>query len=1057
VISFRRLSLFASLILGAIFLPAFTTAQESLPDLAQALHWRNIGPYRGGRTRAVAGVPSEPNVFYVGAVDGGVWKTDDYGRTWRPIFDHESTGSIGALFVAPSDPNIVYAASGEGLHRPDLSVGNGIYKSTDAGKTWTHLGLRDGQQIPELAVDPHDPNRVFAAVAGHPYGPNEERGIFRSTDGGQTWQKVLYKDEYTGGDDVLIDPSNPQIVYATLWQAEEGPWENGAWEGPNGGIFKSSDGGSTWTKLSNGLPADANQAHVAISLSNPQILFASVAFGRAVKLYKSEDGGASWAVATGDPRPAERIGGGDLPEPAIDPKNPDVIYMTSIVTWKSTDGGKTWFGLRGAPGGDDYQNIWINPDNPKIILLASDQGAIVTVNGGTTWSSWYNQSTAQMYHVNADNAFPYRLCSGQQESGSACVSSRGNDGEITIREWHPVAAEEYGYAVPDPLDPDIIFGGKLTRYDRRTTQAQNIMPQPFRSKDFRVVRTEPIVFSPEDPHILYFASNTLWKTMDGGMRWQQISPDLTRKTYTVPASVGEYRSERSARPTQRGVIYAVAPSPLDVNLIWAGTDDGQIQVTRNGGKTWENVTPPTLKPFQKVSIIDAGHFDPQTAYAAINTLRLDDLHPQILRTHDGGKTWTEIVNGIPSDEDVNVVREDPERKGLLFAGTEDAVYFSLDDGDYWHSLRLNMPATSIRDLIIKNDDLCVATHGRGFWILDDITPLRQLSEQVTSSPAFLFKPELTYRVRWDTNTDTPLPPDFPAGQNPPDGAILDYYLGSAASSPVTLEIRDNAGKVVRRYSSENKPQPISPDLSIPTYWVRPPQWLSNTAGMHRFVWDLHYTPVPGIAPSYPIAAVPHNTAPAPTSPWAMPGQYTVVLTAGGKTYTQPLAIKMDPRVKTPLAGLREQFTESMRLYEPLLQVSPAFDQATGLRKQLAALKKQAQGGTLTAVTAFEGKLDRIAGSPQGFFFGGGGAAAPSLASTRMRLLILMNVFQEADVAPTSQATAATAGLVKEVPSVLQQWDELKSRDVPAINAKLRAAGLPELKLESNPPSQGFEE
>ena len=916
--SFRRFTFLASFILAAIFLPAFATAQEPLPDLAQALHWRNIGPYRGGRTRAVAGVPGEPSVFFVGAVDGGVWKTDDYGRTWRPIFDHESTGSIGALFVAPSDPNIVYAASGEGLHRPDLSVGNGIYKSTDAGKTWTHLGLRDGQQIPELAVDPHDPNRVFAAVAGHPYGPNEERGIFRSTDGGQTWQKVLYKDAYTGGDDVLIDPSNPQIVYATLWQAEEGPWENAAWEGPNGGIFKSTDGGSTWAKLTNGLPADANQAHVAISLSNPQILFASVAFGRSVKLYKSEDGGASWAVATSDPRPAERIGGGDLPEPAIDPKNPDVIYMTSIVTWKSTDGGKTWIGLRGAPGGDDYQNIWINPNNPEIILLASDQGAIVTVNGGKTWSSWYNQSTAQMYHVNADNAFPYRLCSGQQESGSACVSSRGNDGEITIREWHPVAAEEYGYAVPDPLDPDIIFGGKLTRYDRRTTQAQNVLPQPFRSKDFRVLRTEPIVFSPENPRVLYFASNTLWKTTDGGMHWQQVSPDLTRKTYTVPPSVGEYRSEPSARPIQRGVIYAVAPSPLDANLIWAGTDDGQIQVTHNGGKTWGNVTPPTLKPFQKVSIIDAGHFDPQTAYAAINTLRLDDLHPQILRTRDGGKTWTEIVNGIPSDEDVNVVREDPERKGLLFAGTEDAVYFSLDDGGHWQSLRLNMPATSIRDLIIKNDDLCVATHGRGFWILDDITPLRQLGEQVASSPAFLFKPELTYRVRWDTNTDTPLPPDFPAGQNPPDGAILDYYLGSAASSPVTLEIRDSAGKVVRRYSSEDKPQPISPDLSIPTYWVRPPQWLSNTAGMHRFVWDMHYAPVPGIAPSYPIAAVPHNTAPAPTSLWVMPGQYTVVLTAGGKTYTQPLTIKMDPRVKTPLAGLREQFTESMQLYEPLL-------------------------------------------------------------------------------------------------------------------------------------------
>jgi photosystem II stability/assembly factor-like uncharacterized protein len=1051
--SFRRFIISASFTLSVICLPASATAQETVPDLSQALRWRNIGPYRGGRTRAVAGVPKQPNVFYVGAVDGGIFKTDDYGRTWTPIFDHEPTGSIGALFVAPSDPNIIYAASGEGLHRPDLSVGNGIYKSTDGGQTWTHLGLRDGQQIPELAVDPNDPNRVFAAVAGHPYGPNEERGIFRSTDGGQTFQKVLYKDEYTGGDDVLIDPSNPQIVYATMWQAEEGPWENAAWEGPNGGIFKSTDGGSTWHKLTNGLPDDANQAHVAISRSNRRVLFASVAVERSVKLYKSEDGGESWAVATDDPRPAQRIGGGDLPEPAIDPKNPDVIYMTSIVTWKSTDGGKTWMGFRGAPGGDDYQNIWINPENPKIILLASDQGAIVTVNGGESWSSWYNQSTAQMYHVSADNAFPYRLCSGQQESGSACISSRGNDGEITIRDWHPVAAEEYGYAVPDPLDPDIVFGGKLTRYDRRTSQAQNIMPKPFRSKDFRVVRTEPIVFSPEDPRVLYFASNTLWKTMDGGMHWRQTSPDLTRETYAVPASVGKYRGERSAQPSQRGVIYAVAPSPLDANLIWAGTDDGQIQVTTDGGAHWRNVTPPTLKPFQKVSIIDAGHFDPQTAYAAINTLRLDDLHPRILRTHDGGRTWTEVVAGIPSDEDVNVVREDPKRKGLLFAGTEDAVYVSFDDGDRWQSLRLNMPATSVRDLIIKNDDLDVATHGRGFWILDDITPLRQLRPAVTSSAAFLFKPELTYRARWDTNTDTPLPPGFPAGQNPPDGAIIDYYLGSAASSPVTLEIRDSAGKVVRGWSSEEKPVPISPDLSIPRYWVRPPESLSDAPGMHRFLWDIHYAPVPGIAPFYPIAAVPHNTAPTPTSPWAMPGQYTVVLKAGGKSYKEPLTLKMDPRVKTPLASLREQFTESMNLYEPLTKVSPAFDQAMEVRKQLTGLKKQAQGETLSAVNALEEKLDHVAGAPQRFF--GGGESAPSLAGMRMRLLMLMNVFQEADVAPTSQATAAAAQLVKGVSPVLQSWDAVKTHDIPALNTKLRAAGLPEVRFESNSPGQEF--
>jgi photosystem II stability/assembly factor-like uncharacterized protein len=1051
---FRRCAIFSALILGLDFLPSFQTGQEGIPDLSQAMHWRNIGPYRGGRTRAVGGVPSQPSVFYVGVCDGGVWKSEDYGRTWKPIFDDEPSGSIGSLVVAPSDPNVIYAGSGEGLHRPDLSVGDGIYKSTDAGQTWTHLGLRDGQQIPELAVDPHDPSRVFAAVAGHPYGPSEQRGIFRSTDGGQTFEKVLYKDEYTGGDDVLIDPTNPQVVYATLWQSQEGPWENGAWNGTDGGIFKSSDGGSTWQKLTSGLPEGVNQAHLAISASNPEILFASVATMRDTKLYRSEDGGQSWTVATSDPRPAQRIGGGDLPVPGIDPQNPEVVYMTSIVTWKSTDGGKTWIGLRGAPGGDDYQNIWINPNDPKIILLASDQGAIVTVDGGESWSSWYNQSTAQMYHVNADNDFPYRLCGGQQESGSACVRSRGNDGEITIRDWHPVAAEEYGYAVPDPLDPDIVYGGKLTRYDRRTTQAQNIMPKPFRSKDFRVLRTEPIVFSPENPHILYFASNTLWKTTDGGVDWQQISPDLTRKTFAVPPSVGKYRSEPSAQPTERGVIYAVAPSPLDLNRIWAGTDDGQIQLTTDGGAHWTNLTPSTLLPFEKVSTIEAGHFDRLTAYAAINTLRLDDLHPHILRTHDGGKSWTEIVNGIPANEDVNVVREDLKRKGLLFAGTEEAVYVSFDDGDHWHSLRLNMPATSMRDLLIKNDDLAVATHGRGFWILDDITPLRQLTAQVMSSPAFLFKPELAYRVRWDTNTDTPLPPDFPAGQNPPDGAVINYYLSTAVTTPVTLEIRDSAGEIVRRWSSADKPRPISPDLAIPTYWVRPPQVLSDAAGMHRFLWDMHYAPVPGIAPSYPIAAVPHNTAPQATSPWALPGEYTVVLTALGKSYTQPLTVKMDPRVKTSPEGLQQQFTKSIELYEPLLKVSPAFDQVVGLRKQLAGLKKQAQGEVLVAVDHLDEKLRGLEGAERQF--PGAAEGAPSLGGLRIRLLMLLNVFQEADVAPTSQASIAASELVKEAPAVIESWAAVEARDIPALNSRLGAAGLPELKLESNPPGQEFE-
>ena len=1034
-----------SKVIAALFLffAVGALAQQPDPSFFQSLHWRGIGPYRGGRTKAAAGVPSKPGVFYIGVVNGGVWKTNDFGRTWIPLFDQQPSASVGAVAVSISNPDVVYVGSGEGLHRPDLSVGDGVYKSTDGGKTWTHLGLRDGQQIPQIAIDPRDPNKLLVAVAGHPYGPNEERGIFRSIDGGQSFQKVLYRDENTGGADVQIDPSNPDVAYATLWEAREGPWENGAWNGNNGGIFKSIDGGQNWQQLSEGLPQGIVQANITICQTNPKRLYSAVATKTAVNIYRSDDAGQSWTQATTDPRPAGRIGGGDLPVPRVDPSNPNTVYVASTVTWKSTDAGKTWTGFRGAPGGDDYQNVWINPNDSRIILLASDQGAIITVNGGESWSSWYNQPTAQMYHVNADNAFPYRLCGGQQESGSACISSRGNDGEITIREWHPVAAEEYGYVVPDPLDPDTIYGGKLTRYDRRTDQAQNIMPKPFRSQEFRVLRTEPIVFSPQDSHTLYFAANALWKTTDGGRSWEQISPDLTRKTFEVPATVGKFRAEQSAQPTQRGVIYAVAPSPLESNRIWAGTDDGQIHLTTDGGKNWTNITPPNMTSFQKVSIIEASHFDAQTAYAAINTLRLDDLHPHILRTRDLGKTWTEIVSGIAATDDVNAVREDPKRKGLLFAGTEHAVYVSFDDGDHWQTLRRNMPASSVRDVIIKNDDLVAATHGRGFWILDDITPLRQLDSKVTSSPAYLFKPELSYRVRWDLNTDTPLPPDFPAGENPPDGAVIDYYLQSDASGPVTLEIRDSAGKTVRRYSSTDQVQ-IDFMLDIPSYWVRPSQVLSGDAGMHRFLWDMHYPPVPEIKAEYPIAAVPHNTAPQPTSPWVLPGQYTVVLNANGKSYSQPLTVQMDPRVKASAADLEKQFQLSRRLYNDLLTVAPASNQLGAVSKQVKDLQKQAQGNAATAINALDQKLQALAGTltrrP------GPGNEPPSLDGMRTRLIALFGVLQEVDAAPTAQATSAVPELEQQITPLMQQWEGIKSRDIPALNNQLKGAGLPEIKL-----------
>ena len=1038
----------------AILLAAFglAFAQPFDGHLLAGLRWRTVGPYRGGRTRACAGVQNEPNVFYIGPVNGGVWKTDDYGRTWQPIFDDQPTGSIGAIAVAPSDPNVIYVGSGEGLQRPDLSVGDGIYKSIDAGKTWVRLGLRDGQQIPQIAVDPRNPNRLFVAVLGHPYGPNAERGIFRSTDGGQTFQKVLYKDENTGGSDVAIDPSNPDQVYAALWEARQGPWENGAWSGSNGGMFKSTDGGTTWRPLTKGLPeAGVTQAAIAISPSRPSRVYAAVAVGRETGLYRSEDSGENWSRITNDTRPAARIGGGDLPLLAVDPKNPDIVYSASIVTWKSTDGGKTWTAIRGAPGGDDYQKIWINPNHPEIILNASDQGAIISVNGGQTWSSWYNQPTAAMYHVAADNSFPYRLCSGQQDSGSACVSSRGNDGAITYREWHPVGVEEYGYAAPDPLNPDIVYGGKLTRYDRRTGQVENIAPKPIRPADFRVLRTAPVLFSPVDPHILYFAANTLWKTRDGGHTWQQISPDLSRKDWEVPANVGKYRSEETAKPSQRGVIYAVAPSPLDVNRIWAGTDDGLIHLTVDGGMHWNNVTPPQLAPFAKVSILEAGHFDAQTAYVAINTLRLDDMRPHILRTHDGGKTWTEIVNGLAADAPVDAVREDPKRKGLLFAGTEHQVYVSFDDGDHWQSLRLNMPASSVRDLIIKDDDLVAATHGRGFWILDDITPLRQLTPAVANAASLLFRPQTAVRVRWNMNPDTPVPPDEPAGQNPPEGAILDYYLGPGTSGVVTLEILDSAGKLVRRYSSDDPVLAVDPALAIPTYWVRPAVRLVNQPGMHRFLWDMHYAPLPGERPEYPMQAIAHDTAPAASSPWAMPGNYTVKLSAGGRTYSEPLTIKMDPRVRTPQADLLQQFTVSKQLYDDMLAGSKALEQMRALREKLRGMRERAGGGaSADTLAAFDQKLGALEGASGGGRGGGGrGAAAgpDTVSSVNASLGVLMRMIQSADVAPTTQAAAAAGDRRKALAGLLQRWTAMKGGELAGLNAQLKQAGLPEILIE----------
>ncbi|MDQ6656022.1 MAG: glycoside hydrolase [Verrucomicrobiota bacterium] len=1031
---------FAAFVVAILSVSLTSGWSQTGDDLGQMLHWRNIGPYRGGRVRAISGVPSQPNVFYMAQVDGGVFKSDDFGRTWLPIFDDQPTGSVGAIAVSISNPEIIYVGSGEGLHRPDLSIGDGVYKSTDAGKTWTHLGLRDGQQIAQIAIDPRNAERLFVAVAGHPYGPNEERGIYRSLDGGKSFEKVLGRDENTGASDVQIDPQHPEIVYAALWEAREGPWENSQWSGTNGGIFKSSDGGTTWQQLGGGLPENISQANLAIAASNSKILCAAVATPHGSKLFLTEDGGENWRVMTEDARPASGIGGGDLPVVRIDPTNPRVIYSASVVCWKSTDGGQTWEGWKGAPGGDDYQNVWINPNNPEVVLLASDQGAIVTVNGGQTWSSWYNQSTAQLYHVSADNAFPYRLYSGQQESGSVGIASRGHDGAITFRDWHPVGAEEYGYVTADPLDPDIVYGGKLTRYDRRTGEAQEILPVALRTPEFRMLRTEPVVFSPIDPHLLFFSANTLWKTRDGGQHWDQISPDLTRQTYELPASIGKYRSEPSAEVKPRGVIYTVAPSPLAADRIWAGTDDGLIQLTTDGGKNWKNVTPPQITAWQKISLIDAGHFDAKTAYAAVNTIRLDDIRPHIYRTRDDGKTWQEIVHGIPDGETVNVVREDPVRHGLLYAGTERAVYYSLDQGENWLPLRLNMPATSIRDLIVKDDDLCIGTHGRGFWILDNVSALRQLS--LGKNEPVLFAPQPALRIRWNTNTDTPLPPDEPAGENPPEGAMIDYRLPGDVTGAVTLEINDATGRQVRRFSSADQPtQPDPKKVRIPTYWIRPPQPLSAAPGLHRFIWDVHCAPLPGVEPEYPMTAIYRETAPRPTGPWAMPGEYSLTLTVNGRKFTQPLHLKMDPRIKTSTAGLAQQFALSQKLYDLRKELDPIGKKYEAVAGAVAKLKEGAEKTAAgAALEDFAKKLRELApanarpGSPPSF-------------DALSKVERLFAIIQDVDAAPTPRVAEAVHAVEGEAKSASERWQLLVRQDLPAVNEQLGAAGLEPIKLD----------
>jgi photosystem II stability/assembly factor-like uncharacterized protein len=1064
-------------LLSVIVLAVTVTGLQSAAaqDLSfREMRWRDIGPTRAGRARALAGVPSRPNTFYAGFDNGGIWRSTDYGANWVPIFDDQTTGSIGAIAVAPSNPDVIYIGTGAGIIRPDLAIGDGMYKSTDAGRTWQHLGLRDSQMIAAIAVDPGNADRLFVAVLGHPYGPNPERGVFRSTDGGRTFAKVLFKDDYTSANEVLIDPRNPNVLYATLWSQQQSFIEGQGFGSTSMGIFKSTDAGTTWAQLSDGLPAAVLQANIALAPSDPNVLYAAIApLQGPIGFYKSTDGGAHWfqairaqgapAALTQDMRPLARIGGGDLPTVTVDPKQPNIVYTASTVMWRTTDSGLTWSAVRGAPGGDDYQRIWVNPIDTQILLVVSDQGAVVSANYGRSWSNWYNQNTGAMYHVTTDNAFPYRVCSGQQDSGSACVQSRSDDGRITFHDWHPVNIQEYGMAAPDPLNPDLVYGSQrngVSRYDRRTGQTALVGPDtsgtlPGGGAMNRNVRTMPLQFSPVDSTTMFYASNVVWKSINHGHSWSRISPDLTRATWAVPASVGKYAT--TVKPGPLGSITALSPSARSLAILWAGTDDGNIQTTRDGGVTWTNVTPASIKPWTRIFNIEAGHFDPLVAYAAANTMRLDEIAPHFYRTHDGGKSWTEINTGITADAVANTIREDPRQPGLLYAGTDTQVWVSFDDGDHWQSLRQNMPAISVRDLQIKDDakcrcaDLIAGTHGRGFWILDDVTPFRQAAAAkaaLAKNEPYLFKPGPAVRVRFGGNEPTPWPPELPAGESAPPGALIDYYLANDASGPVKLEVVDAAGKVLRTYSSTEpvlnpdpgkdmaaydevcKKTPTAAYCGLPLYWPAPQFVISTRAGMHRFSWDLKFDPV-SPADLIPAGdeeasgAVPGRTYPTYNVPWVPPGRYTVRLTVDGATKTQPIVVSLDPRVRIAPAAIAQLTALSTELYWEAVAAHRAFNDAKALAATLA-------GRSGPQADALKSDLEALA--PTGLQRNirvlrrrGGGAAAPTLEAVSNTLQAAAMAMQAAEVAPTAtQVAAATAARTQARP-ILAKWVAVKAK------------------------------
>ncbi len=1018
-----------------IFFVALPLAAQTVsPQFFSGLHWRLVGPFRAGRVVAVSGVPGSATTYYFGGVDGGIWKTTDAGTVWEPIFDHEPVGSIGSVAVAPSDPNVIYVGTGESDIRSDLASGNGVYRSDDSGKTWTHIGLDDTRQISRILVSPTDPHTVYVAALGHAYGPNPERGIYKSTDAGEHWTRILDKGPDVGIADLAMAMGDPNILFATTWNAHRPPWSTYApLEGPGNALYRSTDAGATWTAISgHGLPTETwGRTGIAVSSDGRRVYVTIDAKGQA-GLYRSDDGGDSWTLASSDPRLTSRAW--YFNSIAIDPENPDTLYMPNVALYRTDDGGKTIHIVRGAPGGDDYHQVWVDPKDSNHLVLGVDQGASVSLDRGRTWTTWFNQPTAQLYHVTTDHKFPYTIYGAQQDSGAIAVHSRSDHGHIDTRDWFLPGGSESGYIAIDPKDENIVYlsstyGGVL-REDLRTSFSQNVTPWPLGGFDeeinqrrYRDPWTPVLVFSPADKTSLYLGTQYVMKTTDGGLHWSQISPDLTGAIKGAP-SAGTVTTD-NAMQRGYGVVYTIAPSPLQADLIWAGSDTGLIHVTKDGGKTWNDVTPPNLSPWSKISLIEASHFDPATAYAAIDRHRLDDQTPYLYITHDYGKTWTLSVDGIAPHHFVYVVREDPEQRNLLYAGTEFGIYISFDGGAHWQPLQINLPVTSIRDVCIHDSDLIVATHGRSFWVLDDIAPLRQAAAAVEhASTAFLYTPPTVVRVDNDGFLGSPLPPEEPQADNPPNGAIVDYYISDNAAK-VSLQILDAEGKVLRHFSSADQ-QPKRPPMPIADRWFPKPQELATTTGEHRFVWDL--------AAGAASAAPDDDDARAPGGPKVPPGNYTLRLNVDGTSLDRPLHIVMDPRSPATTAVLDQQFTLAESIYAQVLQSRKAMAELESVDSRLKKLTSASDTpeDLKSAIRTAQAKLAGIRN-------GTGSADAPGLAAAASGLGTVLRVVESGDRESPASALEIFGQMKKASAEGIAAWQHFKSTDLAQLNNALTAA------------------